>query len=140
MSRISGPLLDRIDIQIEVPALDFESLSRNGAPSETSADVRARVVAAREAAQARFRSIGKNSKCNAELDSREIREFCALDDAGRDVMRMAYDKFGISARGYDRILRLARTIADLEGNLNITAGNIAEAVQYRTLDRKYKEI
>ncbi len=140
MSRISGPLLDRIDIQIEVPALDFDDLSMTAVPSEDSKTVRDRVVAARELAQNRFKSIGKNSKCNAELDTTEIRRFCELDDACRDVMRMAYDKFGISARGYDRILRLARTIADLDGNERISADNIAEAVQYRTLDRKYKEV
>ncbi len=140
MSRISGPLLDRIDIQVEVPALDFEDLSRRGVTSETSAEVRKRVIKARQLAGERFKKIGKTSKCNAELETSEIQIFCALDDACRDVMRMAYDKFGISARGYDRILRLARTIADLDGCENIGAGHIAEAVQYRTLDRKYKEI
>ena len=140
MSRISGPLLDRIDIQVEVPALDFEDMARKGAPSESSLSVRQRVEAARAISEKRFRSEGKSGGCNAELDTVQIQKYCALDEEGKQIMRMAYDKFGISARGYDRILRLARTIADLAGRQNVSASDIAEAVQYRTLDRKYKEI
>ena len=140
MSRISGPLLDRIDIQVEVPALDFEDMARKGAPSESSLSVRQRVEAARAISEKRFRSEGKSGGCNAELDTVQIQKYCALDEEGKQIMRMAYDKFGISARGYDRILRLARTIADLAGRQDVSASDIAEAVQYRTLDRKYKEI
>jgi len=138
MSRISGPLFDRIDIQVEVPVLDFNDLMYKNMKSETSEEIRERVIKARNRGAERFKALGKKVKSNAELDSADLREFCKLDSECIEIMRLAYDKFNISPRGYDRILRLARTIADLEGNENITAGNLAEAVQYRTLDRKYR--
>ncbi len=139
MTRISGPLLDRIDIQVEVPALDFSDLSSK-AEGEKSESVRERVVAARKISAQRFVSLGKKPGCNAELESADIQKCCELDDGCRRILELAYDKFGISARGYDRILKLARTIADLSGREKLEASDIAEAVQYRTLDRKYKDI
>lgn len=138
MSRISGPLLDRIDIQVEVPVLDFEDIIYKDMKSETSATVKERVIEARNRGAKRLKAASRPVKTNAEYDSNDIREFCKLDEKCIEIMGLAYDKFNISPRGYDRILRLARTIADLEGNENITAGNLAEAVQYRTLDRKYR--
>ena len=133
LSRISGPLLDRIDIQVEMPALSFEELSVKE-PSEPSSVVRERVKTAMEFAVKRQGNI-RNSK----LDSARIKEFCAPDAAGLAVIKTAFDKMGMSARAYDRILRVARTIADLAGSENIQAGHIAEAVQLRSLDRKYWE-
>ena len=134
LSKISGPLLDRIDIQVELPALDYGELSRKGV-SESSASVRERVVKARETAQKRFAGTGLT--CNADMQSAHIREHCSLDSGGDMILKRAFDSMGMSARGYDRILRVARTIADLDGEENIGARHIAEAVQLRSLDRKY---
>ena len=134
LSKISGPLLDRIDIQVELPALDYAELSKKEV-AESSADVRARVVKARAVAEERF--AGSDLTCNAQMQSAHIREHCALDAAGDMILKKAFDSMGMSARGYDRILRVARTIADLDGEKNIGARHIAEAVQLRSLDRKY---
>ena len=134
LSKISGPLLDRIDIQVELPALDYAELSKKEI-AESSADVRARVVKARAVAEERF--AGSDLTCNAQMQSAHIREHCALDAAGDMILKKAFDSMGMSARGYDRILRVARTIADLDGEKNIGARHIAEAVQLRSLDRKY---
>jgi len=128
LSRISGPLLDRIDLQIEVPALAQEDLMRS-ADCESSAVVRVRVTAARERAMAR------QQKPNARLGSREIDEHCARDDKGETLLRQAIARLGLSARAYHRILRVARTIADLEAAETVMSGHVAEAVQYRRLDR-----
>lgn len=128
LSRISGPLLDRIDLQIEVPALAQEDLMRS-ADGESSAVVRVRVTAARERAMAR------QQKPNARLGSREIDEHCARDDKGETLLRQAIARLGLSARAYHRILRVARTIADLEAAETVMSGHVAEAVQYRRLDR-----
>ena len=136
LSRISGPLLDRMDIQIEVPALDFEELSGN-VPAEPSSVIRERVCRAREIANKRFEKDESSITCNAAMASREIREYCRIGDTAKAVLKRAFDAAGMSGRGYDRVLRVARTIADLEGAEEISAAHVAEAVQLRTLDRKY---
>ena len=128
-SKISGPLLDRIDLIVEVPALDYEELSRRSS-AERSADIKKRVNAAREIQRRRFG--GDGTMCNAHIGSREMSEICALDAEGEALMHAAFDSMGLSARSYDRILRVARTIADLDGQKNISAEHIAEAIQYRT--------
>lgn len=130
-SKISGPLLDRIDLIVEVPALDYEELSRRRS-SERSADIKKRVNAAREIQRRRFG--GDGTMCNAHIGSREMSEICALDAEGEALMHAAFDSMRLSARSYDRILRVARTIADLDGQKNISAEHIAEAIQYRTYD------
>ena len=130
-SKISGPLLDRIDLIVEVPALDYEELSRRSS-AERSADIKKRVNAAREIQRRRFG--GDGTMCNAHIGSREMSEICALDADGEALMHAAFDSMRLSARSYDRILRVARTIADLDGQKNISAEHIAEAIQYRTYD------
>ena len=130
-SKISGPLLDRIDLIVEVPALDYEELSRRSSV-ERSADIKKRVNAAREIQRRRFG--GDGTMCNAHIGSREMSEICALDADGEALMHAAFDSMRLSARSYDRILRVARTIADLDGQKNISAEHIAEAIQYRTYD------
>ena len=146
LSKISGPLLDRMDIQIEVPSLSFSELSETGHTTESSETIRARVVAARERAAKRL-SEYKNSpdgdsptggvRCNADLTPRLIRRFCMPDDDATRILEGAFSRMGLSARAYDRILRVARTIADLDGADVIGARHVAEAVQLRSLDRKY---
>ena len=129
-ARISGPLLDRIDLITEVPALDFAELRRKE-PAESSEAVRERVNAARQLQRGRF---GSGSECNARMGSAELRRFCALDSEGEALMRAAFDTMPLSARSHDRILRVARTIADLEGAERIEAAHLAEAIQYRTYE------
>lgn len=135
MSKISGPLLDRIDIQIEMPSLSYQELAQT-TPSEPSCEIRKRVNAARAYARARF---GENSPvyCNAAMDSRAIRKFCQMSEDAAAMMELAYQNMNLSARGYDRILRVARTIADLDQSETIGAEHLAEAIQLRSLDRKY---
>lgn len=133
ISRVSGPLLDRMDIQIEMPSLSYDEIS-DATPSESSAEIRARVVAAREFAR---RRTGGAIECNAKLDAAGIRQFCVTDSEAGSLLRAAYDNLGLSARGYDRIMRVARTIADLYASEIIRAPHIAEAIQLRSLDRKY---
>ncbi len=135
MSKISGPLLDRIDIQIEMPALSYAEIS-DSIPAESSACIRERVNAARRFAQERF---GQDSSilCNADMDSRAIRVHCVLTNEAATMMQTAYTSMNLSARGYDRILRLARTIADLAQSPQIMPVHLAEAIQLRSLDRKY---
>ncbi|MCD7776565.1 MAG: YifB family Mg chelatase-like AAA ATPase [Firmicutes bacterium] len=146
LSKISGPLLDRIDIQVEVPSLSYEEISARGGKSESSAEIRARVVEARKYAKDRLDSFSHTPdgdapvggvRRNADLTPRLIREFCTLDDGASQIMKAAFSSMGLSARGYDRILRVARTIADLDKSENISANHVAEAVQLRSLDRKY---
>ncbi len=133
ISRISGPMLDRMDIQIEMPSLTYDELS-DSAPGESSAQIRERVVKAREFTRVRT---GGRILCNAQLDAAGLREFCTIDSEASALLRSAYDTLGLSARGYDRTLRVARTIADLAESEIIRAPHIAEAIQLRSLDRKY---
>lgn len=130
-SRISGPLLDRIDIIVEVPALEYEELRRKN-PAESSADIRQRVNEARGLQRARFS--GDETMCNAHMGTKELRRFCSLSPESEELMRDAFDTMGLSARSHDRILRVARTIADLDGAEQIGVEHIAEAIQYRSFD------
>ena len=134
MSRISGPLLDRLDIHIEVPPVPFRELSNQtaGTNSET---MKAQVVAAREIQQRRF---GKGSlRLNGRMPPSQIRIFCKLEADAESLLRSAMEEMGLSARAHDKILRIGRTIADLEASENITAAHLSEAINYRTLDRSY---
>ena len=130
-SRISGPLLDRIDIVVEVPAVKFEEL-RNRAEAEPSSKVKERVDAAREVQHQRF--AGDGNMCNARMGPEEMRKFAALDEACATLMKHAFDALGLTARSYDRILKVARTIADLDRSENIQPVHIAEAIQYRAVN------
>jgi magnesium chelatase family protein len=134
MAKISGPLLDRIDIHIEVPAVKYKELSSE-AKSESSASVRQRVIQARGVQFKRFANL-KNIYTNGDMGSKEVRQYCKLDQAGAELMKMAMTKLGFSARAYDRILKVSRTIADLENSENIQPQHISEAIQYRSLDRE----
>ena len=140
LKKISGPLLDRIDIQIEVPSLTYDELSVT-APSEPSSEIRKRVDIARRVAQLRYENektdTGLTINCNAQLEARHIRKYCVLDDACNALMEKAFNNLGLSARGHDRILRLARTIAGLDDSERIQPKHLAEAIQLRSLDRKY---
>ena len=129
-SRISGPLLDRIDIVVEVPAVHFEDLRRR-AEAEPSEAVKTRVDAARKIQQKRFSS---GSMCNARMGPDQMRKYCALDEESAELMRQAFDAMGLTARSYDRILKVARTVADLDGSEQIEPQHIAEAIQYRAVN------
>lgn len=132
--RVSGPLLDRIDLHVEVAPVGYDELAgaQNG---ECSRDIRARVLAARAVQLARY--AGTGVRCNAQLPSRLLRQVCALEAPAAALLRAAFDRLGLSARAYDRVLKVARTIADLDGAAKIGAPHLAEALQYRSLDRKY---
>ncbi|MGM9684099.1 MAG: YifB family Mg chelatase-like AAA ATPase [Eubacteriales bacterium] len=136
ISRISGPLLDRIDIQIELPSLTYDEINNPSDVPESSAQIRERVVAARNFAAKRMADAA-GIFCNAQLDAAAIRKYCVTDSAASDLLRSAYDRLGLSVRGHDRIMRVARTIADLDGAEVIGAKHVAEAIQYRSLDKKY---
>lgn len=138
ISKISGPMLDRIDIQIELPSLSYDELSGVSAPSESSAEIRRRVVAAREFAAERMKE-SHGIYCNAQMSAADIRKYCPMDDAAVALIRSAYERLGMSARGYDRIVRVARTVADMDKKEVIGAVHVAEAIQYRSLDKKYWE-
>lgn len=129
MRRISGPLLDRIDMYIEVPSVEYEAMRRREQP-ESSAVIRQRVNAAREVQKQRF--AGTEVSCNAYMTPAMIGRYCRLDDAGEKLMQGAFDRLGLTGRSHDRILRMARTIADLEGAEAIEAPHLAEAIQYRS--------
>ena len=133
LSRLSGPLLDRIDIHIEVPAVKYRDLA-DRAEGESSAEISGRVERARNIQLQRFR--GTKVHCNAQMTSRHIRKYCDLDAAGHRLLEIVTEKLGLSARAYTRILKVARTIADLEGSESIREQHLAEAIQYRSLDRK----
>ena len=129
--RISGPLLDRIDIHIEVPSVDYEKLSSERL-GETSETIRKRVQAARNIQNKRFSNgEAKDIVCNADMRVGEVRQFCALQDEGKSLMRAAMSQLNLSARAYHRILKLSRTIADLAGSEDIQSVHLAEALQYR---------
>jgi magnesium chelatase family protein len=130
--RISGPLLDRIDIHVEVPRVEYEKLSESR-PGESSATVRARVEIARQRQRERLSNTGSSNPimCNADMRPAEVRKFCVLDETGRNLMQTAMNQLQLSARAYHRVLKLARTIADLAGSENIQTSHLAEALQYR---------
>ena len=134
MAKISGPLLDRIDIHIEVPAVKYKDLSMVSS-SEKSEDIRMRVIKARQIQQKRFED-AKHIFTNGDMGSKEVREYCRLNEAGSELLRMAMTKLGLSARAYDRILKVSRTIADLDESETILPQHISEAIQYRSLDRE----
>ena len=134
LGRVSGPLLDRIDLHIEVPPVDFRDLS-NTAKEESSASIKARVDAARDIQNKRFANTGIT--CNAQIPPEMLHEVCRTAPAADALLKNAFEKFGLSARAYDRVLKVSRTIADLDNSRDIEARHAAEAVRYRTLDRKY---
>ena len=134
-SKISGPLLDRIDIHVEVPPLKFQELSRDSV-AESSQPIQARVRRAREIQQQRLSRT--KIHCNAQMGSRHLKSFCQVDEASRRLLETAINKLGLSARAYTRILKVARTIADLEGAEHIQSFHISEAIQYRILDRQFR--
>ncbi len=133
LNKISGPLLDRIDIHIEVVPVSYDELAETK-PAESSEEIRKRVIKAREKQSERFNS-HQQIYSNAQMSSKMIRTYCEIDTAGKTLLKKAMEKLGLSARAYDRILKVARTIADLEGTENIQSYHLAEAIQYRSLDR-----
>jgi len=134
LSKISGPLLDRIDIHIEVTPVPFEKLSEDR-KGESSVEIRKRVTAARELQTTRFAELD-NVHYNAQMNTKQIREYCKLDDASKELLKNAMERLNLSARAYDRILKVARTIADLENSQEVIGNHISEAIQYRSLDRE----
>lgn len=134
MARISGPLLDRIDIHIEVPAVKFKDLA-SSSTGEKSEVIRRRVVIAREIQHNRFEN-SKQIYCNSDMGTKELKKFCKIDSSSEELLKMAMTKLGLSARAYDRIIKVSRTIADLECVENILPQHISEAIQYRSLDRE----
>jgi magnesium chelatase family protein len=133
LNKVSGPLLDRIDIHIEVTPVSFNELS-NKKVSEKSADIRARVIEARKIQSERFKE-NKLVHCNAQMSPKKVRSICIINEDGNAMLKNAMEKLGLSARAYDRILKVARTIADLEKSTNIELEHLAEAINYRSLDR-----
>ena len=134
LGRISGPLLDRIDLHIEVPPVQFREISADRT-GETSAQIRERVILARQRQQQRFQG-RQRVTCNARMGSRELKLYCALDETAKGLIQFAMSDFNLSARAYDRILKVARTIADLAGSDSIAPDHVSEAIQYRSLDRQ----
>lgn len=134
LNKISGPLLDRIDIHIEVTPVSYNELSAERL-SEESSNVRERVIKAREIQQKRYIN-NEGIHCNAQMGSKQLRSICKINDAGNQLLKTAMEKLGLSARAYDRILKVARTIADLDESENIETSHLAEAIQYRSLDRE----
>lgn len=132
-NKISGPLLDRIDIHVDVPRVTFQDLDNNK-EEESSQVVRDRVIKAREKQLARF--AGSGITCNAQMGGKEVRRYCTLKGEAKDLLKMAFNSLGLSARAHDRILKIARTVADLADSDDIAAGHVAEAIQYRSFDRK----
>jgi magnesium chelatase family protein len=134
LSKISGPLLDRIDIHIEVTPVPFEKLSEER-KGESSINIRERVTRAREIQTDRFEDIA-HVHYNAQMGPKQIRAFCKLDESSMSLLKTAMERLNLSARAYDRILKVSRSIADLEGSENIKGDHISEAIQYRSLDRE----
>ena len=134
LSKISGPLLDRIDIHIEVTPVPFEKLTEER-KGESSIEIRKRVTTAREIQTERFKEF-ENIHYNAQMSVKQIREFCKLSEESKTLLKTAMEKLNLSARAYDRILKVSRTIADLVSSKNILSDHIAEAIQYRSLDRE----
>ncbi|HET6513040.1 MAG TPA: YifB family Mg chelatase-like AAA ATPase, partial [Candidatus Kapabacteria bacterium] len=142
MSKVSGPLLDRIDIHIEVPSVKVEHLSKKP-DGEPSSRIRDRVMAARERQQTRFKDLNQTHPKarrvykNADIPAKMVQEYCDIGEEGQQLMKMAMTRMGLSARAYDRILKVSRTIADLAGEEQITPAHLSEAIQYRSLDRQF---
>ncbi len=134
LDKISGPILDRIDIHIEVAPVEYDQLS-DKSKGESSAVIKARVDKARAVQRERFK--GTNVTCNAKMTPQMTKDFCVLSDEANELLKISFERLGMSARAYDKILRIARTIADLDSSENIEMNHIAEALQYRSLDRKY---
>ena len=134
LGRVSGPLLDRLDLHIEVPPVDYDSLA-SGGKAESSAEIRARVNAARKIQQERYH--GSDVYANARLTPAMLRQYCPMTDRASTLLRGAFERLGLSARAYDRVLKVARTIADLDGAEVIDTIHVGEAIQHRSLDRKY---
>ena len=134
LNKISGPLLDRIDLHVEVTPVAFSELSSKSA-GETSNEIRERVIEARKIQERRFEK-NNGVHANAQISSKVLKEICEIDQEGKDLLKKAMDRLGLSARAYDRILKVARTIADLEKSENIKTNHLAEAIQYRSLDRE----
>jgi magnesium chelatase family protein len=135
VSKLSGPLLDRIDLQIEVDSVLYEEFRGSKEKPESSAEVKARINRARAIQAERFKDDG--IRINAEMEASHLEKYCALDQAGERLLQKAFDKLNLSARGTTRILKVARTIADIDGSENIESKHVAEAIQYRGLERKY---
>ena len=134
LRKISGPLLDRIDIQVEVSSIDYNKIT-NTSKEETSEEIKLRVDKARKVQEERYKKY--NIYSNSELTPSLIEKYCYLDEKSKDMLEKAFEKLHLSSRAYSRILKVARTISDLNGNENITINEIAEAIQYRSLDKKY---
>ena len=134
MNKISGPLLDRIDIHVEVQSVKYDDLS-SARPSESSEEIKKRVNKARLIQLERYKDDG--IYCNSELNAELIKKYCILDEECSELLKSAFEKLGFSARAHARVLKLARTIADLDGEKNILKKHLAEAIQYRNLDRKF---
>ncbi|MFB0924586.1 MAG: YifB family Mg chelatase-like AAA ATPase [Vicingaceae bacterium] len=134
LNKISGPLLDRIDLHVEVTPVSFNELSTKEV-GESSNDIRERVIASRKIQEQRYEK-NKGVHCNAQVSSKTLKEICEIDQSGIDLLKKAMDRLGLSARAYDRILKVARTIADIEGAESIQTNHLAEAIQYRSLDRE----
>lgn len=134
LAKISGPLLDRIDLHVEVTPVNFDELS-SARKSERSVDIRQRVVRARQRQAERFAG-DPNAYCNAHMSAKKLRDICRVDDGGQALLKTAMERLGLSARAYDRILKVARTIADMEGSPDIANHHLAEAIQFRSLDRE----
>jgi magnesium chelatase family protein len=132
--RISGPLLDRIDLHLEVPATSYQELAGKK-PGEASAPIRSRIEAARTCQRERFSSARSRITCNARMSPKLLKAHCTLDEQSEGLLRLAMTELNLSARAYDRILKVARTIADLDASGNIAAEHLSEAIQYRSLDR-----
>ncbi len=135
LGKISGPMLDRLDLHVEVPPVDYRALSGDTGKEETSAQIRERVNVAREIQQKRY--AGTGITCNARITPKMLSEYCPLDAEAKQLLQQAFEALGMSGRAYDRILKVSRTIADLEGAEIISSDHIAQALQYRSLDRKY---
>ena len=134
MNRISGPLLDRIDIHVEVQSVDYDSLSSDR-PAESSESIKERVNKARKIQLERYKN--ESIYCNSELSAELIKKYCKLNDECKSLLKNSFEKLGFSARAHDRVIKLARTIADLDNSTDIQKKHIAEAIQYRSLDRKF---
>src|SRR5216684_3179894 len=137
VSKISGPLLDRVDIHVDVPAVNYKEMRSTGCNAETSVQIRERVIRARQIQLARFAASGERVFSNAQMGAAQIRKHCELGPDSERMIERAMQQQGLSARAHDRILKVARTVADLNGNPGIESKHIAEAIQYRTLDRTY---